>query len=166
MSSFGIRPRFSQILDLGIEEAQVRIVREVGRASFPCEVKSFPGYVCLRIPEKDRHFWSPRLTLSLEEEEDGRTRIEGIYGPNANVWALFVYGYLIIGSLAIFAGALGFAQWRIGSNSWGLWIFAVMLALAFGLYLIAQFGQKLGALQTFRLHQIYESSIGRHAEIH
>ena len=43
---------------------------------------------------------------------------------------------------------------------------ARMVAGAIGLYISAQFGQKLGAIQTFRLHQIYEAAIGRTADIH
>ena len=165
MSSFGIRPRFSQMLEFGLEETQERILREVDEGEDSCEVKSFPGFICLRVPESDRHFWSPRLTLALEEPETGKTRIEGIYGPNANVWGMFLYGYLVIGSIGLFAGCLGFAQKLIGHTPWGLWIFGVMLASAIALYLFAQFGQKLGAIQTFRLHQIYESAMERTVDI-
>ena len=165
MSSFRIRPRFSQTLDLGIDEARERIVGEVNAGDHRCEVKSFPGFICLRIPEEDRHFWSPRLNLSLNAAADGKTRIEGTYGPNANVWSLFLYGYLLTGSVGLFSGTLGFAQWLIGMLPWGLWIFGVMLAIGVGLYVLAQFGQKMGAQQTFRLHQIYETAMGRTVEI-
>jgi len=161
MSSFAIRPHFSQTLDLALDEAQARIIREVERGSDRCEVKNFAGFICLRIPEQERHFWSPRLTLTLEPSEDGKTRIEGIYGPNANVWSLFLYGYLLSGTFGLFSGIFGFVQRTLGQYPWALWIFGAMLAIAIGLYLLAQFGQKLGALQTFRLHQIYESAIGR-----
>jgi hypothetical protein len=165
MSSFRIRPRFSQILDLGIEEAQERMIEEVHAGHDRCEVKSFPGFICLRIPEKDRHFWSPRLNLSLEKTEDGKTRIEGTYGPNANVWSIFLYGYLLTGSMGTFSGVFGFAQWMTGARPWALLIFGTMVAIAMGLYVFAQFGQKLGAQQTFLLHQIYESAMGRTVEI-
>lgn len=166
MSSFGVRPRFSQTLELGIDEAHAQILREVKQGDHRCEVKSFPGFICLRIPESDRHFWSPRLTLALEEAEDGKTEIEGIYGPNANVWSLFFFGYLITGSLCLFSAILAFCQWWIGNHPWGLWVFGPMAAAVIGLYVMAQFGQKLGALQTFRLHQIYESAMGQQADIH
>jgi len=166
MSSFGIRPHFSQRLDLAVDEAQVRIIREVERGPDCCEIKSLPGYICLRIPEHERHFWSPRLTLSLEPSEDGKTRIDGIYGPNANVWSLFLYGYLLSGTFGLFSGIFGFVQRTLGQYPWALWIFGLMLLIAIGLYLLAQFGQKLGALQTFRLHQIHEAAMGRTVEIH
>jgi hypothetical protein len=166
MSSFGFRPHFSEILDLDPEEAQARLLREVEQGEHRCEVKKFPGFVTLRIPEEDRHFWSPRLTLHFSRTEEGETQLEGIYGPNANVWAMFLYSYLGTGSIALFSGIFGFVQWKLERPAWGLWIFGLMVAAMIGLYLLAQFGQKLGATQTYRLHRIYESAMGREVEIH
>jgi hypothetical protein len=165
MSSFHIRPRFSQTVDLELEAVQERIVNHIDQEDSRCEVKRFPEFLSLRIPEKDAHFWSPQLNLSLEATEDGKTIIHGIYGPNPNVWSLFLYGYLIVGSLAVFAAIFGFSQWAIGRQPWGLWVLGVMLVFALGLYIVAQFGQKLGAWQTFLLHQTYEAAIGRSARI-
>lgn len=166
MSSFHIRPRFSQTLEMGVEEARRRIIAEVEKGVESCEVKSFPGFICLEIPEAEQHFWSPRLNLSLDDAEDGRTSIVGIYGPNTNVWSMFLYGYLLSGTVAVFSAALGFAQSMVGARAWGWIPFGVMAAMIIGLYLFAQFGQKLGAQQTFRLHRIYEAAIGRTVEIH
>jgi hypothetical protein len=171
MSSFRIRPRFSQTVDLELEKLQAQIVSRVedesGRpAGSRVEVKNFPGYVTLLIPEEDQHFWSPLLNLSLETDDEGRTVIHGIYGPNANVWTIFLYGYLLIGSLTLFSGLLGISQWVVGVNSWGLIVFGVLAGLLIGLYLLAQFGQKLAARQTYLLHLTYEASVGRAVEIH
>lgn len=165
MNSFGIRPRFSLALDLGVEEAQAKIIREVERGDDLCEVKTYPGYMCLRIPESDRHFWSPRLTVSFDQIEGGKTRVVGIYGPNANVWSLFLFGYLILGSLSLFSGILGFVQASLNGPAWGLWIFGGMLGATVALYLMARFGQKLGSAQTSRLHQIVESAMERMANV-
>lgn len=166
MSSFLIRPRFNQVVEFDAGTVRRKIADQVEQDGGRVELKSFPDYLCLRIPEKDRHFWSPRLNLSLETTEDGKTRIKGTYGPNGNVWALYLYGYLIVGSLGSFAGILGFCQWMLGNHPWGMWIFAVMLAAAAAMYVMAQFGQKLGARQTFLLHQTYESAVGQPVEIH
>lgn len=166
MSSLRIRPTFSQTIPLGIADVQQRIVHAVeadpiGRF----EVKNFPNFICLRIREQDRHFWTPRLTLSIEETDDGHTRIEGIYGPNANVWSLYLYGYLITGSFGIFAACLGYAQWIMDKHPWGLWILTGLGIIAISLYVSAQFGQKLGAQQMFMIHQAYESAIGTMVEV-
>lgn len=166
MSSFGFRPHFSHDIDLDVDAAQAKVIRAVNDGEDDCEVKCFPGFICLRIPEKDRHFWSPRLNLSLDEAEDGKTHVTGVYGPNANVWSLFLYGYLITGSIGLFSGIFGFVQKSLGGSTWALWVFGAMVGAAIGLYVLAQFGQKLGATQTFRLHQLYESAMGRTEEIH
>ncbi len=166
MSRFRIRPSFSQTLDFTQEETRTRIIDGIAEHDKRLELKCFPGFMTLRIPEQDRHFWTPRLTLSLYDTEQGGTRIEGVYGPNANVWSIFLYAYLFIGSASVFAGIFGFCQWMIGISPWGLWLLALLISLSVALYVTAQLGQKLGAWQTFQLHQAYEAVIGRPAEIH
>lgn len=166
MSSFGFRPHFSQHLDLTPDEVRKKLVGSVQAAAEGFEVRSFPGFVCLRIPEPERHFWSPRLNVSIDPEEGGGTRVEGVYGPNANLWSIFLYSSLLLASTTIFGGCIGFAQHALGRPCWGLWIFGASLALGLALWLFAQFGQKLGANQTYRLHQLYESAMGRTEDLH
>ena len=165
MSSFRLRPRFSHVIDMGTDAAADLIVMHARAHADRCDVKSFPGYVSLHVVEKDSHYWSPRLSLSLEPEGEGKTRVEGTYGPNTNVWAAFLYGYMLVGLMGLFSGLLGACQLSLGMQTWGLWIAGVMLLIAVGMYLSAQFGQKIGAQQTFLLHQIYEEAVGRSVEI-
>jgi hypothetical protein len=165
MSSFRLRPGFSHVLDRGVDAARDLIVEGARRHAERCEVRSFPGYVSLHVLERDSHYWSPRLSLSLELEMDGRTRVTGTYGPNTNVWSAFLYGYMLVGSAGLFSGVLGLCQWWLKMTPWGLWIFAVMLMIAAGMYVFAQMGQKIGAQQTFMLHQIYEDAVGCRVEI-
>lgn len=165
MSSFRLRPGFSHVIDLAPEELRERIASEVERHGSRCEVRSFPGFICLRVPPESRRFWSPRLHLSLEPHANGGTHVSGTYGPNANMWSSFLYGYLLVGSVGLFSGILGWCQWSLGITAWGLWIFWVMLAAAIGMYVLAQLGQKLGARQTFLLHLIYEQAVGMEVEV-
>lgn len=160
MSSFRIRPRFEHAVALSPEDIRGRLLQALAQQSPSIEVKSFPGFLCLRVPEKERTLWSPRLMLGIEPTADQTTRIEGVYGPNANLWSLFLFGYLIVGSIGIFSGILGWAQHVIGAYPWGLWICGTMAVLALTFYLVAQLGQKLGAWQTFQLHTAYESAMG------
>lgn len=165
MSSFRVRPRFVQTLRLSpreVEEGLSKTIRELCRG---CELKRFPGYLTLRIPEEEQHFWSPQLTLSLDPAEGGGTVISGIYGPRTNVWSMFLYCYLVVGTMGSFTGIFGIAQWVVGARPWGLLLFALFAALALALYLLAQFGQKLGARQTYTLHLAYEAAVGETTEI-
>lgn len=165
MSSLRLRPRFSEVLDLGVDEARAWIVGGVKKSGTPCEVKDFPGFICLRVPLEQRHFWSPRLNISLDPDGEGKTRVTGTYGPNANMWSSFLYGYLIVGLVGMFSGILGFCQYSLGMQAWGLWIFGSMVAIACGMYMLAQFGREVGSQQMFQIHRIYEDAVGRKIEL-
>ncbi len=165
MSSFRIRPRFTHTVRLSMAEARTQILESLGRQAPDLVVMDFPGFIGLHIPEKDRHFWSPRLMLGLQSTPEGATVINGTYGPEAEVWGLYLYSYMIVGVLGIFSGTFGFAQRFVGSAPWGLWVLGAMLAIAALLYLSAQLGQKLGAWQTFQLHQAYQEAMGSSTEI-
>ncbi len=167
MSSFNFRPRFQQLAELTPKAVEEKILEQTQLSGCDYEVKCFPGFLCIRIPEKERHFWSPRLHLDLEATDDGtKTQIRGIYGPNANVWGLFLCGYMILGVLAFIVGTFAFTQWAIGTYPWAFWPLGLILFAALTLYVMAQLGQKLGAQQTYQIHQIYESALGNHVPIH
>lgn len=165
MSSFRIRPRFAHTLDCPPDETRRRLLDVFAAPGSGFEVKEFPGYISVFIGAEQRRFWSPRLSLSFEAAKDGATRIAGTYGPDAELWSLFLYGYLMAGLAGTFAGIWGVAQVMVHQPPWGLWVLAAMAGLAALLYLGAQLGQKLGAWQTFQLHQAYQRAAGRPAEI-
>ena len=166
MSSFHIRPRFEQVVEMEPDELRRRIVDGLSGEAQRFEIKDFTDFVCLRIHEEDRHFWSPRLNLSLEKDATGQTIVRGIYGPNANVWSLMLFSYLIVGFLGAIATIIGTSQWMIGTRPWGFWLAGGAAAILTALYLVAQVGQKLGAQQTFAIHQAYESVVGSPVEVH
>ena len=166
MSSFFVRPRFSQTLQLGPDSIRERILQQVAESGVGFEVKAFPDFICIRMPPEERRFWSPRLNLSLEPAADGRTVVHGIYGPNASFWSFYLYAGLIAGSLALFSCILGCCQCKLGITPWGLWVFAAAATAGLALYLMAQVGQKLAAQQTFRLHQAYEAALGTTVVVH
>ncbi len=72
MSSLHVRPRFHQILATPTEDAREAIVSALEASDARCDGKSFPGFIKIRITEEDRHFWSPRQNLSLDETDDGQ----------------------------------------------------------------------------------------------
>jgi hypothetical protein len=164
MGSLGLRPSFSHLVGQEAEAARSRVAAAAS-ADARCEVMGFPGFVCLRVPECERRFWSPRLHLSFESHADGGTVIHGTYGPNANMWSSFLYGYLLVGSVALFSGILGWCQARLGMQAWALWVFWTMAAAAVAMYALARLGRKLGSAQTATLHAIYQKAIGVEVEL-
>jgi hypothetical protein len=166
MSSFRIRPRFQQLVKAGTEEVEQlfkdRIAHEQDQC--PCFAVFRPGHIILRIPVKEQHFWSPQLSLSIDEHEEG-TLIRGLYGPDPSVWTFFAMGYLTLGIASVFVAIIGYSYHMLNKDASLLWLLPVFGVLALVLYLIAQFGQKLGAEQTFRLHHYFEETLGKRIPI-
>lgn len=158
MTSFRIRPRFKHLSPIPKNEIERMINQALSEKDAICVGESLPGHVNLKIPLKDRHFWSPQLTITLDENEEG-TIIRGLYGPNPTVWAIFFFGYVTIGVAIFFLAMLGFTRMSLGLSYGALWIIPGLLALGVILYFSAQMGQKLGAEQMFSLHHFYEELI-------
>jgi hypothetical protein len=149
------------------EEVGDLVRKHMAELDCGCSAKILPGFIVLNVRKQEEHFWSPQLSLSFEVDEENEefTIIRGLYGPNPTVWALFTYGYAALGILATFLGMYGFSQYTLGQNAAILWSLPVFAVLALVLYLVAQFGQKLGAEQMFTLHHFFEDSVGHRIHI-
>ncbi len=156
MSSFRIRPRFKEELTQSVEEFKSVIAKALETTD------EFSGlvsdhYCVIKIPTDQRHYWSPQLTLSIEEPlDEEKIIIRGLYGPKPSVWAIFFMSYAALGVLSLFAGVFGLSQIMLEKPAPILWVIPVMAAIAVILYLVAQGGQKVGAEQMFRIHHFYE----------
>lgn len=158
LSSFRVRPRFRVRVRAGAQETQTRLEAALAGRGDGVEVRAFPGLIGLHVTEEARHRWSPRLMLNFEPAEDGSTWIEGIYGPEPEVWSVFLYGYLCSGMGGIFSVILGGAQLFTGGQPWAFGITGAAAVVATVLYVAAQLGQKLGAGDTLRLHRAWEEA--------
>ncbi len=158
MTSFRIRPRFQLSVKMQPEEIKERFRLRIAEPGAPCTAAYFPQHIILRLPEEEQHFWSPRLELALEAQDEG-TLIRGLYGPSPQVWTFFTIAYGAIGTLALFIGIIGTSQLMLDLPGHILWVLPVLAGIALFLYVASQTGQKLGAEQTFTLHHFFEHTI-------
>ena len=116
----------------------------------------------LDIPNKDRHFWSPELRITLEEDEDDKekTMIRVMVGPQYTVWSMFVFMYVFLGVVALFGGMYGFSQMSMGNTSIWIWCMPIAVLLFLSVYLVAKAGQRKGRDQTLHLVSVLYHSMG------
>lgn len=160
LSSFRVRPRFEEHFAAPPADVHAALLCGLAAHAPALEIHPGEGFIGIHFPDAERRRWSPRLMLGLEPAPGGGTRVAGIYGPEIEIWSIFLYGYIGSGMLGTFSGIFGFVQWRLGQTAWGLWVCGTMAVAALLLYLFAQLGQKLGAHQTFQLHQAYTAAAG------
>ncbi|MFY0591606.1 hypothetical protein [Roseivirga sp.] len=158
MSNLSIRPRFKEELKSSAEAYKVLIQNTIDTTT------EFSGlvsqrYCVIKISQERRHFWSPQLTLSIEEKADDLLEIRGLYGPKPSVWAIFFMSYAALGLLTLFAAIYGMSLSMLNKPSQILWSIPIMALIALLLYLVSRTGRKMGNEQMLEIHQFYEGII-------
>ncbi len=163
MTSFLIRPRFNKKISTTVEELKQEIKTELEMTN-ECIGSFSNNMVIIKVPLQEQHYWSPQLSLTLDEKE-GYTEIRGLYGPNPSIWVMFAFGYGALSVIALFHLIIGLSLWQMGKGSFVLTLLVVEVSLAALLYIAAQMGQKKGANQLYRLHFFFERVIHEKIEI-
>lgn len=164
MSSFKLRPRFKHTVIAMQEELEKDLLKGIKQKEETFVFNYLPGHLYIKIHPDHQHFWSPQLHLSFEQDED-QVIIRGLYGPNPTVWAIFFFGYVILGLLTLFIGMWGLTKWSLGMDYTVLWVIPILGIIALALYFSAQAGQKLGAQQMYDIHHVYEELTGNHVKV-
>ena len=164
-TGFQIRPRFEVSSHYTVEEIQNIMKKALKSGEAPCDGKVRFGYVSLYPHEADHHYWSPHLSVTIEEipDEDG-SLLRGLYGPSPAVWTKFVFVYAIIALAAVIATVIGFANMALGESSIILWAVPGLILLFASMYLVSSIGQKKGHDQIEDIHHFFEACIGQTIE--
>ena len=110
-------------------------------------------HATIKIPPTEQHFWSPQLTLNFETQED-KTIIRGLYGPNPNVWLLFMFLYFFMGFVALVLLVIGISRLNLGLTAYILWAVPFVLGGIFVLWFAGKAGRKLGHDQMWQIHNL------------
>jgi hypothetical protein len=154
-----VRPRFQIQTEKSMDAIAADIRSALARPGATCRGQVNTGFISLYIPVEEQHYWSPRLTITLEEA-DGGVLLRGLYGPRPAVWTMFVFFYTLLGFGIMVVGIVGSANRSLGLPSGILWWIPVMAVLILSLYLVAYAGKKMGYDQMVTLHHFLEDATG------
>ena len=141
------------------EQLLSKIKQALEAENATCTGQVHSRYATVYIPHQDQHYWSPQLSLSVEETDTG-TILRGLYGPRPVVWTMFIFFYSVIGVAILFIGVLGFSYLSLGKDASILWSIPMLTIVFLSLYLVAHFGQKLGHDQMIILHTFIQEATG------
>ncbi|NNC85124.1 MAG: hypothetical protein HKN75_03520 [Bacteroidia bacterium] len=156
---YRIRPRFKVESKLSVDELSEKINSALRSEVAPCFGKVKHGYGTLKIPQAQQHYWSPQLSLALEETESG-TEIRGLYGPRPSVWTMFVFFYSFLGFAILIISVIGMSNISLDKSGKILLVIPILVLVFLSLYLVSYSGQKLGYKQIETLHEFIETSLG------
>ena len=158
-----VRPRIRVTTAKSSEEITSTIKQRLTSGVCSCEGQVTSNFATIYPPEEHQHYWSPQLTITLEEE-NGTTLIRGLYGPKPAVWTMFIFFYSFIGFATLIALMVGLSYWSLGISSSIFWFVPGLLLLFLSLFLVAYFGQRFGQKQMTRIHRFIEDCLEQEIE--
>lgn len=155
-----MRPRFRMELPFDRAELQRRFGANLACKGCPAEAVFTDNHVDVRIRGDLQHFWSPHLSLEVDDGEEGNAVLHGLFGPNAGVWTMFMAAYCALAFIAFMGAMFGWSQLAIGASPTGLLVIPAAAILALVPYAGSLYGQRLAADQMEMLRCFLESSVG------
>ncbi len=160
LPAYKIRPRFRVATSFSFEQLVAKIQNGLEKEGATCKGWiHISGYGKLLIHEVDQHYWSPQLSLTLEESGKG-SLISGVYGPRESVWTMFMFIYFLIAFVTVVIAIIGLSNIFLGKPGLILWLVPFLILSFLTLFLVAFIGQKLGHDQMVTLHQFLEETTG------
>ncbi len=159
MSRPRMRPRFRVPVEGDVEAARARLRQALATEDCAVRGSRIGQRFELTVPEVDQHYWSPHLSVILEEDDDGRAFAEGRFGPHPHVWTMFMAIYAVVTFLGIAAAVYGVSQWTLGQSPSGFWGIPGAALIGAVVYLSAFYGQGLGSDQMYALRSFVDGAL-------
>jgi hypothetical protein len=152
ISTFGkIRPRFSLLLKAEVEETFDFLEAKILQDKTVSGVRS-NNLIFLKTPSWMQHYWSPEMTIRIEEDEySDNLIISCLIGPRQQVWAMFTMIYAAIILISSFAGMFGFVQYQTQGFSPFLYLVPFGIIAFSSVFFAAKLGQEKGKDQASHL---------------
>ena len=123
-----------------------------------CTGVSVGRHAELFVPEADQRLWSPWLSVTADEADDGAV-LRGRFAPHPNVWTFYLFLAFGLGFALLVGTTWGYAQWTTETTPWALIVVPLVMVLGVALYVASQIGQRLGAEQMTQLRAALEELI-------
>ncbi len=164
-----VRPTFD--LDVSLTPAQVAAALD--------ELVRHPGgrvigrraghHLMLTVPDQDRHFWSPWLTVEAQPraaEADAsanpsRTRVHGRFSPHPSLWTAIMFTHLALLTTAFFAAMFGVAQLMLKHPPHALWVTAGGVLGSLLVWWASWLGHRIAHDQMHALRDAVECALDR-----
>ena len=147
MSTVQMRPTFLLETELNDKEVMQRLANSFSRRSDGHEPVSYHGqftghHGMISIDGASRHFWSPWMHLEVRSTEQGR-QVMGRFSPHPSIWTGFMFSFLMISVLILFAAMFGVSQQLSNQSPWAYYFIPLGLLVIAVLWFVSKAGQKL-----------------------
>lgn len=147
MSEINIRPRIREEVNYTAETVKNKFTNNIKNYPEQLIMSSVGNHFNISIHEKIHHFWSPQVSINIEET-DSTSIIRGLIGPKPNLWATFMVIYVFGFSAFTISAVIGYSHLTMNKSGIMLYISPLFLLIVLATYLITITGKKLAKQQT------------------
>lgn len=152
-----LRPRFSIHCEGKRADVLKKVLSNLEKSNSNYRIKVAKSHVFIDVSEKDSYFWSPQLHFQVVEE-NGMTKIKGLFGPKPQIWTLFMFVHFGIATAFIGFTMLFYVRNRFdGSVVFPVVMLVTLPILWFLLYFLGQLGKQKGKQQMDGLKEFLKS---------
>jgi len=153
-SDIHLRPRFK----MDFNESQQNLISkfEANLKDGNCKYcsKIVDGHIVIDVPVEENKFWSPQLNIEIEQVEEGKTIVKGLFGPKPQVWTLFMFFHFAVAVAFIGFSVMAYVQWTLKSD----YLFALEVVIALPvlwilMYFFGRWGKSTGNKQMDELYK-------------
>lgn len=149
-----LRPRFK----MNFEESQQNLIgkfKDISKnKTSKFDIVISDGHVIIDISAEENHFWSPQLNLEIEEIEENRSIVKGLFGPKPQVWTFFMFIHFVMAVAFIGFSITTYVQWTLNGDYKATLIVTLALPILWIImYFMGRIGKKKGHKQMDELHE-------------
>jgi hypothetical protein len=134
-----LRLRFYKDLDENIENVREKFENFKKNCTQDCHLKMKHNHIWMNMPDAKRKYWSPHLHLELESKYENETHIRGLFGPEPNLWTLFMFLHFVVAGIFIIFSVIAYSNYFLKQPySMNLIVMLLMIIVWFLLYFIAR----------------------------
>lgn len=123
-------------------------------------IKIMDNHLWLSIAVLKREKYSPQLHVEMEKMEDGKTAINGLFGPDPVLWTFFMFLHFLVAGVFIIFGLIAYSKWSLHQKYiFELVVMGLMVAGWFLLYYLARRNRKKGIPQMRALEELLDKII-------
>jgi hypothetical protein len=161
----GIKLRLRFFKDI---EGNVDLIREkfsnykkIMPSDFVMKIRD--NYIQFTFSAEKQHYWSPHLSIVLEEmegNEKNATHIRGLFGPAQTLWTFFMFLHFLIAGVFILFGMFAYSNSILKEPMiTDLMVMFTMVIFWFLLYVVARQLREKGQDQMKALENLFEKII-------
>ena len=156
-----LKPRFQIDFEMDAENLVSKLTENLlGERKY--RTKIVDNHLVIDVNEKDEHFWSPQLHVEIEEIEESRSKLKGLFGPKPGVWSLFMFIHFGVATAFIVFAIVAYSNWSLQKDAFFPIVMLIVLPIIWvTLYFLGRLGKSTGQQQMDELKEFTLSLLNK-----